>query len=122
MSIGVAGIVLGMTDMGDAGVVWAVVWDVSMGDGTGVLVGWTSSYALEPGISLAGGYEQGGEGQLAGAGPAGGLTGMENNDGCCFSPARTSFPFSKGQGVQTRCLASRFPTTPRAALICDSVP
>ena len=82
MSIGMAEIVLGMTNMGDAGVVWAVVRDVSMGDGTGVLVGWASSYALEPDVSLTEGYEQGGEGRLAEAGPVGGLTGMENNDSC----------------------------------------
>jgi hypothetical protein len=99
MFIGVEGIVLGMTNMGDVSVVWAVVQDVSMDVGTGVLVGWVSSYALEPGISLTRGYEQGGEGWRAGAGPAGELTGTKNDDGCCFSPACTSFPFPEGQGV-----------------------
>jgi hypothetical protein len=92
-----------------------------MGVGTEVSVGWASSYALEPGVSLTGGYGWGGEGQQAGAGPAGGLTGTENDDGCCFSPACTSFPFPEGWGVQTRCLVSHFPTTPRATPICDSV-
>ena len=93
-----------------------------MGDGTGVLVRWASSYALEPGVSLAGEYERGGEGWLAETGPAGGLTGMENDDGCCFSPACTSFPFPEEWGVQICCLASHFPITLRAALICDLVP
>jgi hypothetical protein len=51
-----AGIVMGMTNMGDAGVVWVVVRDMSMGVGTEVSVGWASSYALEPGVSLTGGY------------------------------------------------------------------
>ena len=43
------------TNMGDAGVVLAVVHNISIGQGVEVMVEWAHSYAADPGISLAGG-------------------------------------------------------------------